>query len=152
MQSKQCTLRKIQINVGMFSGESEEQRGAIQKAEEFEGTGLGKCVRNAVFPTIKDHYKKKKKRENNFCLYEEKKTTSLIWKEKGKGKGKGNIKRKEIQLKSNMIQRTVKLWNRLFGENGFKGSDKTPVMDHVFSIQSHYVESHSCCLLSLTPL
>lgn len=60
MQSKQCTLRKIQINVGMFSGESEEQRGAIRKAEEFEGTGLGKCVRNAVFPTIKDHYKKKR--------------------------------------------------------------------------------------------
>lgn len=45
----------------MFSGESEEQRGAIQKAEEFEGTGLGKCVRNAVFPTIKDHYKKKER-------------------------------------------------------------------------------------------
>lgn len=47
----------------MFSGESEEQRGAIQKAEEFEGTGLGKCVRNAVFPTVKDHYKKKKREQ-----------------------------------------------------------------------------------------
>lgn len=52
----------------MFSGESEEQRGAIQKAEEFEGIGLGKCVRNAVFPTMKDHYKKKK-RERTTSVY-----------------------------------------------------------------------------------
>ena len=111
---------------------------------------LGEVCKKCCLPNYKGSLQKK--RENNFCLYEEKKTTSLIWKEKGKGKGKGNIKRKEIQLKSNMIQRAVKLWNRLFGENGFKRSDKTPVMDHVFSIQSHYVESHSCCLLSLTPL
>lgn len=63
----------------MFSGEAEQQREAVQKAERVEGTGLGECVRKAVFPPREDHYKK---RENNFCLYEEKKTIGLIWKEK----------------------------------------------------------------------
>lgn len=56
MQSKQHSLRKIQINVGVFPRRT---RGEAEKEEKDKGTDAGKFVR-CIFTSIKDHCKKQR--------------------------------------------------------------------------------------------